>query len=95
MQGDILQEIIGHGLLAGGEPCRGEYTGIKALMLAVLEEGIRDYREATGRQSLEATEWVRSDRRDVFSFVVICETLGLEPTAVRAALARSRRRPGA
>ncbi len=83
---DILSQVIA---LGGGEPRRAEYTGTKALMLAVLEDAIHDYRSAIGRQQIEAEEWVRSDRRDVFSFIVICEMLGLEPAAVRRALAHS------
>ena len=86
---DVLSEVIGLVALGGGEPRRGAHTGTKALMMAVLEDAIRDYRGGTGRQRIEAEEWVRSDQRGVFSFVVICETLGLEPVAVRRALAQS------
>jgi hypothetical protein len=93
MEAEVLREVTGRGSLVGGEPRGGEYTGLKALMMAVLEDGIRDYREGRGRLSAEAAEWIRSDRRDAFSFIVICETLGLEPAAVRAALARPRRAP--
>ena len=93
MDGDTenLRQVIGQGSLGGGEPRRGEYTGTKALMIAVLEDGIRDYCSASGRPRIEAEEWVRSNRRDAFSFVVICETLGLEPGAVRQALVRLER----
>ncbi len=83
---DILREVRALGALGGGEPRRGEYTGTKALMMAVLEDGIRDYRTAIGRPRIEAEGWVRSEHRGVFSFIVICETLGLEPAAVRRAL---------
>ena len=90
---DILGQIGGLGSVGGGEPRRSEYTGAKALMMAVLEDGIRDYCDATGRRGIEAKEWVQSHRRDAFSFIAICETLGLEPAAVRQALVRLRNRP--
>ena len=82
---DILHHVIG---LGGGEPRWSEYTGTKALMMAVLEGGIRDYCGAPGRRRTEAEHWVRSNRRGTFSFAVVCETLGLEPSAVRHALVR-------
>jgi hypothetical protein len=73
----------------GGEPRSSEYNGSKALMMAVLEGGIRDYCGAAGLQcTAEATAWVRSDRLGGFSFANICETLALEPSAVREALLR-------
>ncbi len=67
-----------------------DHTGVKALMLAVLEEAIRTYCEATGRAHAEAESWIWGrPRRSPFSFDVICDVLGLEPSAVRAALTRS------
>ena|SRR5579862_483278 len=78
-----LHDII---KLSGGEP-RCPDIGTKDLMLAVLEGGIREYCDMGGR-STEGEDWVRSDRREAFSFAVVCETLGLEPTAVRQALLR-------
>ena len=77
-----VRQLIG---LGGGEPRCSEYTGTKALMMAVLEGGIRDYCGAAGRRQTEAEYWVRSNRRGTFSFAVVCETLGLDP---------SRRSPG-
>src|SRR5436190_23198548 len=88
---DILGQVMGLGSVGGGEPRRGEHTGAKALMMAVLEDGIRDYCDAAGRPGIEAEEWVESNRRDAFSFNAICETLGLEPGAVRQALVRLRK----
>lgn len=79
--------------LGGGEPRSGQYTGTKALMLAILEDGIRSYLSPVSRIRLEAEYWVTSTRqRSPFSFPVVCETLGLEPDAVRAALRRLRER---
>jgi hypothetical protein len=85
---DLLRQLVAHGALGGGEPRNSGYTGTKALMLAVLEEGIRNYCGLPGRMRAEAEAWVRSNRRSAFSFVVICEMLGFEPDAVRAALPR-------
>jgi len=77
--------------LGGGESRSGQYTGTKALMLAILEDGIRSYLSPVTRIRGEAEYWVSSSRqRSPFSFTVVCETLGLEPDAVRAALRRLR-----
>ena len=85
---DDLASLIGIG---GGESRSAPYTGTKALMLAILEDGIRSYLSPVGRVRSEAEFWVRSVRnRSPFSFHVVCETLGLEPGAVRVALDRLR-----
>jgi hypothetical protein len=77
--------------VGGGEPRGGQYTGTKALMLAVLENGVRSYFSPKTRIRAEAERWVRNAQgRSPFSFVVVCETLGLEPDAVRTALRRRR-----
>lgn len=77
--------------LGGGESRSGQYTGTKALMLAILEDGIRSYLSPVNRVRCEAEYWVTSARqRSPFSFAVVCETLGLEADAVRAALRRLR-----
>lgn len=86
--GDDIAALIGVG---GGEARSAPYTGTKALMLAVLEDAIRAYLSHEPRARAEAEQWVVSrQRRSVFSFAVVCETLGLEPKAVRAALRRLR-----
>ena len=73
--------------LGGGESRHGEHTGTKALMLAVLNDGIQCFLRTSGRFRVEADHWIMSrQRRSPFSFVVVCETLGLEPDAVRRAL---------
>jgi hypothetical protein len=69
-------------------------SGEKALMLAVLEDGIRCFQEHLRNPrsnprllSKEAEDWIRSDDYDwPFSFNNVCETLGVEPTALRGAL---------
>ncbi len=77
--------------LAGGEPRQSEFTGTKALMLAVLEDGLRSYLSTAKSLALEAEQWVHSSRRrSPFSFVVVCETLNLNPEAVRRVLVKLR-----
>jgi hypothetical protein len=89
--GQSVRHVFG---LGAGEPRSSEYNGSKALMMAVLEGGIRDYCGAPGRRCREAEYWVQSGRREAFSFAVICETLELEPTAVRQALVRLKDQSG-
>ena len=84
-------DFLGITSLGGGESSRGPYTGIKALMLAVLDNGITCYMSNIARVRTEAEHWVNSKRtRSPFSFAVVCEMLGLEPEAVRAELRRWR-----
>jgi len=78
-------------VLCGGEPRQSALSGTKGLLLAVLEDGIRSYLSPVQEIRTEAEFWVTSRRaRSPFCFVVICETLGLEPSAVRRALERMR-----
>lgn len=89
--GDSDLDLLRITSLGGGESRSAQYTGTKALMLAILEDGIRSYLSPVGRVRSEAEYWVRSARnRSPFSFHVVCETLGLEPGAVRVALDRLR-----
>ena len=75
--------------VAGGEPRTGQLTGTKALMLAVLEDGIRSYLGGSRVIAQDAEYWIQSPRgRSPFSFVVICEILGLDVQAVRQTLRR-------
>lgn len=91
--GDFDLDILRLSSLAGGEPRAAQYTGTKALMLAILEDGIRSFLSPVGRIRTEAEYWVKSGRqRSPFCFTVVCETLGLEPDAVRTALERLRER---
>ncbi len=60
-------------------------------MLAVLEDGIVSYLARGAVERAEAETWINGrSRRSPFSFPVVCETLGLEPSAVRIALQRMR-----
>jgi len=91
--GEVDPDILQLTSLGGGESRSAQYTGTKALMLAILEDGIRSYLSPVGRVRSEAEYWVRSARnRSPFSFHVVCEILGLEPDAVRVALERLRAR---
>lgn len=91
--GDFDFDLSRFTSLGGGEARSSQYTGTKALMLAILEDGIRSYLSPVGRIRSEAEYWVRSARqRSPFCFMVVCETLGLEPEAVRTALERLRAR---
>lgn len=64
-------------------------SGMRALMLAVLEDAIQQFGSPVGRNRAEAERWIMSpERQHVFSFAVICETLDLQPSAVRRSLIR-------
>ena len=71
-------------------------SGEKALMLAVLEDGIRCFQEHLRNPRLnprllseQAEEWIRAEDWDwPFSFNNVCETLGLDPEALRNTLLR-------
>ncbi len=77
--------------MGGGEASCEPLTGIKALMVAVLENGISCYLSSTPRLRAEAEYWIgAATDRSPFSFSVVCETLALEPDAVRSALRRLR-----
>jgi hypothetical protein len=68
--------------------------GEPRLALAVLEEAIRCIERNHGAEqllprlfSLEAEQWVESqDCGQVFSFEIVCRTLGLDPAEVREQL---------
>lgn len=59
-------------------------SGIRALMLAVLDDAMHSLSSSQSLVRAGAEDWITSpERRYVFSFVVICETLELVPSAVR------------
>lgn len=72
----------------------------KRLMLAVLEEAVAAYQKfacATSapsrREFLEAQTWLENNGRHwPYSFLNVCETLGLAPDAIRSGLHRWRDR---
>lgn len=82
--------------VGGGDAHAVPLYGVRALMLAMLEDAVRAYLGSEERGRAQATEWFDSHRsRWVFSFATVCETLGLEPAAVRVALRRLAARPDA
>jgi len=84
-------DLIRVNTVSGGEPRTGQLTGTKALMLAVLEDGVRCYLGRARLAAEEAACWISSTRRySPFSFIVVCETLGLDPQAVRATVQKMR-----
>jgi len=69
------------------------FTGPKALMFAVLEEGIRSYFSSETRVRHEAERWINATNvHYLFSFATVCEVLDLKPSAVASALRRWRDR---
>lgn len=82
----LLHEVRLQGV-GGGQPADSNFTGIKGLMLAVLEDGIRCFLGADPARRDEAEAWMTMRVQNwPFSFVTVCRTLGLEPSAVRRAL---------
>lgn len=66
---------------------RQGHQGITALMLAVLDDGVRSYLSSDKGVAKEAAYWVHSDkRRSPFSFVHVCGVFGLDLENVRQAL---------
>ena len=68
---------------------------IRALMFAVLEDGITCFQQYFYQPSrtneklfLEAEEWISSNDDGVFSFNNVCETLGFNPERLRKGLLR-------
>jgi len=83
LDGDVT-EAFDLRSLGGGEPRRSEYTGMKAMMVAMLEDAIQCYVSPSRRMRTDAEYWIKSSsHRPAFSFCVVCEMLGLDPDAVR------------
>ena len=78
-----------HGVRSGS----ADDKALRALMLAVLEDGIACFQGYFFKPSRtheklfqEAEEWINSNDDEVFSFNNICETLGLDPERLRKGL---------
>lgn len=73
----------------------GEVAMIWAVLMSALKE-IEIYAHRRGKRAQrirkEAWEWVEDERADAFSFVFICDYLGLEPDRVRGAIKKQHRR---
>jgi hypothetical protein len=88
-------EIDGVSLEWGTPSTSSCSAGVRALMLAVLEEAIQSFLSVDIRAREEAERWIANPlARSPFSFTVVCETLGLEPAAARRALHGMRSRNG-
>ncbi len=68
------------------------YGGLRALMLAVFEDGVRCFLGTSPTLAAEAEAWVFGrPSPNPFCFPVLCEVLGLDPSATREALLAMRR----
>jgi len=73
-------------------PNEGTLAGEKRLMLAVLADAVDILLKGDGRDGrsrrllLETAQWIRADDDGPFSFVNVCETLGLNPSCLRRGL---------
>jgi hypothetical protein len=60
------------------------WSGIRGRIVAVLEDAIHSLKSPQGIVRNAAEQWIDSgERRYVFSFAAICETLEFEPIAIR------------
>ena len=92
-ESDPERYVISSVPIAADAVRNGPFTGLKALMLAVLENGITAYLGLPGRRRDEAEAWIMTrNHRSPFAFAVVCETLGLAPSAVRGTLQEWRAR---
>ena len=81
-------------LLGGGEPRNAMLSGIKGLLLAVLEDGIHAFQDHFGARNgkkrrlfEEAEAWIFSNEDDwIFSFSSVCAQLNLDPDYLRRGL---------
>jgi hypothetical protein len=94
---DILSQISSMPIgihAATNQNRRMEVMGEFILVQAILREAIRTYQKYAVKKGTRATrlfrdvnEWFSSDDRHwFFSFVNVCDTLGLEPTYIRTGL---------
>jgi hypothetical protein len=94
---DVLSQISSMPLgihAATNQTRRMEVMGEFILVQAILREAIRTYQKYAVKKGTRASrlfrdvnEWFSSDDRQwFFSFVNVCDTLGLEPTYIRTGL---------
>lgn len=73
--------------LAGGERREGTATGVRALLLAILEDGIRCYLSPRAKLAYEAERWVEGRGKPAaIPFALICASFGLEVSSAQRAL---------
>ena len=94
---DALSELFGPEIVLPEQIVTGYrndsyLSGEKALMLAVLEDSIRCFQEHLRNPRLnprllseQAEDWIRAEDWDwPFSFNNVCDTLGIDPEALRS-----------
>ncbi len=94
-------EVVLPAQMSWGARCDGATSGVRALMIAVLEDAIlciergrRRRHPRARRLAAEAETWMRSDCREgLFSFASICDVLGFDVDAVRVRLLSDAERP--
>ena len=97
-RGMVEEELILPGQIASGSRNDSLLSGEKALMLAILEDAIRCYQGHLKAPRIRprlleqrAADWIAAeDYEYIFSFASICEHLGFDPSALRAALYKSK-----
>jgi hypothetical protein len=89
----LTPEVILPGQMSSGARCNADTSGARALILAILEDAVRCIergrrrRRKIDRQRAEAEAWVRCDNQEwPFSFVSICDVLGIDADALRLRL---------
>ncbi len=77
----------------GSQESSTDYRALRALMLAVLRDGIACFQSyffqpsrTNERLYREEEEWIGSSDDGIFSFNNVCETLGLDPGRLRKGL---------
>jgi hypothetical protein len=85
---------IQHEKVYGVQRGSADDQAVRALLRAVLEDAIGCFQGSNAKLVEEAEEWIDSDDEEVFSFNHICETLGLDPQAVRRGLKRWKAKQG-
>lgn len=88
---DSIEELLSMARSAGSSSGY-QLTGVKGLMLAVLEEGVRTFlnNSSENREQIRARNWIASSEHHDCSFVTLCELFGVEPSAARWALMKLR-----
>ncbi|HYD47496.1 MAG TPA: hypothetical protein VEB21_04080 [Terriglobales bacterium] len=77
--------------LGGGERRDGVVTGVRALLLALLEDSVRCYLGDKAALRREAERWIEGRQRGAaVTFEAVCSSFGLDPSATRRHLRRLR-----
>ena len=92
--GLFAPEVILPAQMSWGARCDGNTSGVRAIMIAILEDAVlcihrgrRRRHPHTRRLAAEEETWMRSDGREwLFSFASICDVLGINPDALRVRL---------